>query len=565
MAAMNERDETGSAPAVAGGDDANRPKANGWVWLAPLCFALSPLISLYAANIGEVTPRDLLRPAAALLGGTLVLGLILSALLRNGPKAAVTLSSGLFLFFSYGLFLSMERDVLDLFSFFSPDVRSKNVNLFILPIWAALFLTLMVLCIRTRRDFKPAASILVVVGCALVSVPAATIVRHGANLRGGAAGGGIGGRAETPGTADNKAVDPVAPGGATGGGPDIYYIVLDAYGRQDTLREFYGYDNEPFLRELEKRGFYIARRGRANYCQTALCLASSLNMGYLDEVARRAGKTYRDLSEATARIDNNAVAAFLRARGYKFVYITTGTPLTHAGSADLILGERARKPGLNVFERLLSDTTPLAAVPRAEVSLYDEHRAYIQGAFEHLSGVPRLPYPKFVFAHILAPHAPFVLGARGEPLTPDRPFSLADASDFMRRSTRDEYRRGYIDQLRYVNTRVLRAIDDIYARSARRPIIIVQGDHGSRMLLDWQDVRKTNLREAFANLNAYSLPDHDAARFLYQDISPVNSFRLLLNRYFGADYKALPDRSYYSTLYRPYDFIDVTGEASARR
>ena len=29
--------------------------------------------------------------------------------------------------------------------------------------------------------------------------------------------------------------------------PDIYYIILDAYGRADVLEEMFGYDNTPFL------------------------------------------------------------------------------------------------------------------------------------------------------------------------------------------------------------------------------------------------------------------------------------------------------------------------------
>ena len=37
--------------------------------------------------------------------------------------------------------------------------------------------------------------------------------------------------------------------------PDIYYIILDAYGRQDVLMEMFNYDNTSFLRFLESKGF----------------------------------------------------------------------------------------------------------------------------------------------------------------------------------------------------------------------------------------------------------------------------------------------------------------------
>ncbi len=65
--------------------------------------------------------------------------------------------------------------------------------------------------------------------------------------------------------------------------PDIYYIILDGYGRGDVLKSVYGFDNEKFYNELENRGFFIARKSNANYAQTTLfSLASSLNMEYLE-------------------------------------------------------------------------------------------------------------------------------------------------------------------------------------------------------------------------------------------------------------------------------------------
>ncbi|MHB1557432.1 MAG: hypothetical protein ACYC61_08125 [Isosphaeraceae bacterium] len=38
----------------------------------------------------------------------------------------------------------------------------------------------------------------------------------------------------------------------------------------------------------------------------------------------------------------------------------------------------------------------------------------------------------------------------------------------------------------------------------------------------------------------------------------MNSFRVVLNTFFGADLPLLPDRSYFSTWPEPYRFIDVT-------
>src|SRR3970282_1068515 len=69
-----------------------------------------------------------------------------------------------------------------------------------------------------------------------------------------------------------------------GDSPDIYYIILDGYARDDILRKFYQLDNRDFLDRLGELGFYVAGCAQSNYAQTQLSLASSLNFAYLDSL-----------------------------------------------------------------------------------------------------------------------------------------------------------------------------------------------------------------------------------------------------------------------------------------
>jgi hypothetical protein len=57
--------------------------------------------------------------------------------------------------------------------------------------------------------------------------------------------------------------------------------------------------------------------------------------------------------------------------------------------------------------------------------------------------------------------------------------------------------------------------------------------------------------------NAYYFPDTDY-ELLSSQITPVNTFRIVFNRYFGADLELLPNRVYFSSTIRPYDFFDAT-------
>ena len=73
--------------------------------------------------------------------------------------------------------------------------------------------------------------------------------------------------------------------------PDIYYIILDGYGRADMLQIIHGFDNSMFMESLEQRGFVVASESQSNYARTLLSLSSSLNMQYLDMMSAVMGNS----------------------------------------------------------------------------------------------------------------------------------------------------------------------------------------------------------------------------------------------------------------------------------
>ena len=56
--------------------------------------------------------------------------------------------------------------------------------------------------------------------------------------------------------------------GNPGNLPDIYYIILDSYARQDVLKEVGGYDNSDFINYLTSKGFYVASESCSKYTHT---------------------------------------------------------------------------------------------------------------------------------------------------------------------------------------------------------------------------------------------------------------------------------------------------------
>jgi hypothetical protein len=346
--------------------------------------------------------------------------------------------------------------------------------------------------------------------------------------------------------------------------PDIYYIILDAYGRADVLQTIYEFDNSSFLDALKARGFYVAEESSSNYIQTMLSLSSSLNMDYIQSL-KADGTDIENRGDLISVLENSQVRRVLAQNGYLTVSFRNEYKATMP-NANIYYddSETGLVYPVTAFESILIDHTMvrvLTILPFFHKALiempYDTHRHYILSSFSMLQKTPSLDGDYFIYAHIIAPHPPFVFDENGVPLPHNEPFKLADANHFIKDHSRKSYIAGYRQQIQYINTLVLETVDDILTRSKTPPIIIIQGDHGPGAYLHWGSLEKTLPAERFSMLNAYYFPDRDYSR-LYPSISPVNSFRVILNQFFRGDYALLPDRHYYSPWGYPFDFTEVT-------
>ena len=147
---------------------------------------------------------------------------------------------------------------------------------------------------------------------------------------------------------------------------------------------------------------------------------------------------------------------------------------------------------------------------------------------DHLTDVPAIAGPKFTYVHLFIPHYPYVFGPDGEILT-DPGYYSGDRGGAVNTTYEDS---GYVNQIQYIDKRIAPILQTIISKSKNPPIILLMGDHG---LVD--NNRKTDLL-------AYYLPKGNGK--LYPSISPVNSFRLIFDEYFGANYPLLPDLTYIS-------------------
>lgn len=338
------------------------------------------------------------------------------------------------------------------------------------------------------------------------------------------------------------------------GRPDIYYVILDGYARADTLRESYGFDNSAFIDALQSRSFQVTQNNAANYNWTFLSLASSLNLDYLQDLMRdRLDPRSSDLTLLYDAIRDNTAARFLRERGYSIVHIqSTWTGTSENPYAD----QQIRCAGglfTNEFIRALADMSALKAISdNVSTDLAECHLSN----FRTLGAIGARPGPKFVFAHFILPHHPYLFDAHGQVL---RHATVSDQFEFQKKLWEDKH--SYLEQLQFVNSMILRAIDEIVSGSGSQPVIIVQSDHGPNLRAGLTLEQQVAVR--LPNFAAFRLPGAPA-NLVPDTGTPVNYFRRVFNHYFDAGFPILPDHWYYSAYGTPLKFSEVADLTSGK-
>ena len=487
----------------------------------------------------------------------------LRLLVKNWARAGLLTSLVLILFYTYGHVYAVSLK-------WSSESALVSGPKLLLPLWGVFLVVGVWLVLRKLPKTENLTNYLHWVGVVLLAMPLYSIISFQFRLASNSA--------EELAADDGAQVSEIASLQNEDELPDIYYIVLDGYAREDTLAELYDHDNSELINYLEQSGFFVGDESYSNYDQTFLSLPSSLNMAYFTDLLDVQGDDPYDHNAHVRLVRDNQVRRLLEAAGYQTVSFHTGHGLTTLTNTDhyLKVGGQSESPTataitvgdlefkLNPFEVLLLETSALRPLfgtvfqSVAEGEKYQQRRDRIHFTFSNISRFAQEEGNYFVFAHIIAPHPPFVFLADGEPRINLRPFSIADGSHFVgNKGTRGEYITGYREQLIYTNTLLMAAIEDILMQSETPPVIIVQADHGPGAYFEWNLLEGTDLQERYGILNAYYLPGGEQG-WLYPSITPVNSFRVVFNRYLGADFELLPDEMYFSNWSTPYDFVEIT-------
>jgi hypothetical protein len=351
---------------------------------------------------------------------------------------------------------------------------------------------------------------------------------------------------------------PIPANGATTSaaqGPrrDIYLIILDEYANSGVLRERFGFDNREFEDSLRQLGFTIPRVIHSNYVHTLLSLPSLLNFSHLTQLGEELGAQNTDPTLPDYLMENNRTAAFLQAHDYEFLFFPSQWWIStrHNRNADWEFRawsgfNPAREVTRSDLRRAFVSTTPLAPLYKSDA--YDAD--HVKRTLAAIEQVPSRKRPTFALAHILNPHYPYVFDAACSPLR--------------RRPTGGwgQGREGaYVNQVRCLNTLLLKTVTTLIQRSAPAPIILLVGDHGTNSLR-YSDAKSAaavspaQARERFGPFGAFFLPG-TGTQHLADSVTLVNVVPTVLNHYFEAGIQLAPDKLYMSLEQTPYLFVEV--------
>ena len=98
-------------------------------------------------------------------------------------------------------------------------------------------------------------------------------------------------------------------------------------------------------------------------------------------------------------------------------------------------------------------------------------------------------------------------------------------------------------------------VSKIIVYSVIPPIIVLRRDHGPGLMVNWDDAIKRTLFKRMSISNAILISGSDGDQ-ISPSINPVNTFRLIFNEQFGADFELLGDKSYFSSWRRPLEFVE---------
>jgi hypothetical protein len=319
---------------------------------------------------------------------------------------------------------------------------------------------------------------------------------------------------------------------AQGNKPDIYHFIFDGYTNSETLKKYWNYSN-PIDSFLTNHGFSVIQASISNYDFTPFSLGSVFNMQYMAKAQKFLGRDGKNFYIGRMSFMENELFNILEANNYtlnKFSLLDSIKYLQRLGTLgpqkpiNWMRNQTVERLYLNPWLRhKILHKFKDSELPREIQKNYECYADYHRRALDYFSkSVERrqeISTPNFYLIHFFLPHEPYVFDGNGNVNT---------------QSLKADNMKGYLQQVQYANTVISKIVSHLQ-KDQKEKIVIIQGDHGYR-------ITEAGMTQAdqFATFNAIYFHDSDYKK-LYKGFSLVNTYRLVLNKYFNYDLPLLKD------------------------
>ncbi|GAP12730.1 hypothetical protein LARV_00466 [Longilinea arvoryzae] len=311
--------------------------------------------------------------------------------------------------------------------------------------------------------------------------------------------------------------------------PDIYYILLDEFSGFEPMREYWHNSKvDDFVNYLSSKGFEVYEDSHGSSIYTPHEMATRLNYRFYPYKENPDPDTEQQWFNDIA---DNRVMSYLKQMGYTTVVFNemqypypTATPIVSDVSYTY---NDVSATNLGVFFddfwMLVADKTMLK-----ELSIFykrlgsNQHSDFIFFTTKKIGELNDISSPKFIYAHLMMPHAPFMFDENGYYIAPG---SFSNYGS-------------YLGQYNFSISLAKKIVDGILNDSdpANPPVIILQSDHGMRNLTgnylgqikDFPEEYKTSI--LYARLMPGYKPTHSV-----QETDPINTFPIIFNYLFDAN------------------------------
>lgn len=411
----------------------------GLLLAALISICAYPALFIYFFNIKEAIFAQVAKPLVIFISVALSAWLVFGILSGKMAKGALTAILFMLVFMNYSLIDNIFRRIV-------PDWRWWRIApcfLFLFINWA-LALRLFIKSSKADSYFM---KIIVSIGSVFLAL---TLFNTAGGMYTLASTSWLKSRPVDIGSPPAEHKSTISPADTQ---PNFYFLIFDEYARQDMLKKYAGYDNTPFLKGLERKGFSVS------YSSYSTSDSTRTSIGNLLHYAVK----YQTDAETMEGIARPPLFEVFRKARYK-IYSLSSIYQIDEDLVDVMLKPTTVLETLSIEKTVINGSFIACFQPNGNES----YRADRLGLLKQLAKIAEesSTIPKFIFFHILLPHEPFIFDENADPL----------AYENMHNWANPKY---YTGQLRFLS-KELDKLTNIIIEKDPDAIVLMQSDHGAR-------------------------------------------------------------------------------------